>query len=67
MQSVAYGIEQSESYGFYTPAQATRLRQKMQADILAVTEVLRILRVVDPLDRQSQLQSLKQKIAKLQQ
>jgi B12-binding domain/radical SAM domain protein len=62
MQSMAYSIEQSESYGFCDPAQAVRQRQKLKADILAVTEVLRILQINDPLKRESQLRALKLKI-----
>jgi B12-binding domain/radical SAM domain protein len=65
MQSVAFGIEQRETYGLYDVAQAASARRKLKADILAVTEVLRILPIADPVERETRLQKLKVRLDSL--
>lgn len=62
MQSAAFAIEQAETYGFYDPVQAAAARQKLKLDILALTEVYRILQITDPKERESQLKALKTRL-----
>ena len=65
MQSVAFGIEQRESYGLSDPAQTAVERQKLKADILALTEVYRIMQIADKREREHQLKVLKAKMGTL--
>ena len=62
MQSAAFAIEQAETYGFYDPGQAAAQRQKLKLDILALTEVYRILQIMDPQEREAQLKALKARL-----
>jgi hypothetical protein len=62
MQSAAFGIEQRESYELSDPAQTVVERQKLKADILALTEVHRIMQIADKRERESQLKVLKAKM-----
>jgi B12-binding domain/radical SAM domain protein len=63
MQSVAFAIEQRESYGWYDADQAAVERQKLKSDILAVTEVYRILQITDKKEQEVQLKTLKAKLS----
>jgi hypothetical protein len=65
MQSMAYAIEQRESYGLASSAQAELERRKLKADILAVTETLRILEITDKKEREAGLLALKKQLEAL--
>jgi hypothetical protein len=62
MQSAAFAIEQAETYGLYDAGQAAIQLQKLKLDILALTEVYRILQITDQQERESQLRSLKARL-----
>jgi radical SAM superfamily enzyme YgiQ (UPF0313 family) len=63
MQSVAYAIEQRAEYGWLDANQAELQRQRLRGDILAVTEVLRILKLPDLKAREDALRELKAKLS----
>jgi B12-binding domain/radical SAM domain protein len=65
MQSMAFAIEQREACGLYDAGQAESERQKLKSDILAVTEVYRILQVKDKKEREALLQALKSKLSQI--
>jgi len=61
MQSIAFSIDQRESYGLYDAAQAAREKRRLKADILATGEVFRIMQIPDSSVRTARLQELKAK------
>jgi B12-binding domain/radical SAM domain protein len=62
MQSTAYAIEQRAEYGWLDAKQAELQRQRIRGDILAVTEVLKILQLTDIKAREKALHELKAKL-----
>ena len=62
MQSAAFAIEQHESYGLYDASQASAARERLKWDVLALTEVHRILQSGNPRQQESQLKKLKAKL-----
>ncbi len=62
MQSAAFVIEQRAANGWYNSVQAAAERQRLKADITALTEVYRILQISDKMQRESQLKALKARL-----
>jgi len=62
LQSVAFTIDQREAYGFYDSSQAFTERLKLRADIIAVNEVNRIMKLEDAAEQESSLRSLRNRI-----
>ncbi len=61
-QAIEYGIDRREEAGFWDEFHATVERSQAEADRIAVDEVDRIMNLSDRAERESRLQSLRDKI-----
>jgi B12-binding domain/radical SAM domain protein len=62
LESVDFGIDAREQFGVYSPTQAAYEKKKLQADIITIKEVKRILNLPDAAEREKALLSLQQKV-----
>jgi B12-binding domain/radical SAM domain protein len=62
LQSIAFSIEQRAEYGFNNKYQAEAERRKLKADVIAVQEVERIMKIDDTEAREKALKDLRIKI-----
>jgi B12-binding domain/radical SAM domain protein len=65
MESVDFSIDTREQFGFYEPGQAEFERLKLKADLIAITEVNRIMSIKNTEERESALRTLKNKLDSL--
>ena len=62
LKSQDFFIDERKEYGFATPFQADVEHHKLRGDIIALHEVERILKLVDPQEREAALKSLRAKL-----
>jgi B12-binding domain/radical SAM domain protein len=61
LESAGFTIAMREEYGFYNKTQADSEDNRLKADILAVSEIDRIMNIKDAVEKESAIKSLKQR------
>jgi B12-binding domain/radical SAM domain protein len=62
LESVDFGIDSREQFGIYNVAQTAFEKKKLQADIITIKEVKRIMATLNPEERERALKELKSKV-----